>query len=198
MTKLKLLLVTTLVLLLLPLSSTQAQSVRYLPDVSDLVVTAGSEAVTLTWKKVAGADSYTIYYGPDSVATDGGIYAESIVTDNITQYEVTGLKAEQTYYFAVAAEDSTGTMLGSPNYSKEVTVVPLVVDVSGLVADPTSTSDPVVDSTTSNLTDSTPREAAPAKPNLAESGPVETLAMTTLVALLGAYLWRRRSVASQL
>ncbi len=190
MTKLKLLLATTLALLLVPFNIAQAQATRYLPDVGDVVATASVESVILNWQAVAGADSYTVYYGADSVATDGGIYENSIAVENTTQYEVAQLVADTTYYFAVAAEDSTGTMLGSPNYSAEVSATPTIETAVG------NTTTPIVDPVAP--TKEPLLEAAPAEPDLIKSGPESVWLATMLIALAGAYIWRRRVATSQL
>jgi hypothetical protein len=91
-------------------------------------VMAGSTAsnalagqVSLAWDPCTESDvaGYRIYYGVTS-----GSYSVNIDVHNVTAYTVTGLNAEQTYYFAATVYDSAGNESG---YSNEVhTTIPSI------------------------------------------------------------------------
>lgn len=125
---------------------------EFLADVENLTATAIAEGVSLSWDAVENADSYTIYRGTTSVAEDAGEYDEQVVVDNITTYDITGLTPGTTYYFAIAAEDSTGTYKGSENYSGETSAVPL--EAEPVVEDPIIEEDPTTEDDSSTVDES--------------------------------------------
>jgi len=100
-----------------------AQVTTSLDDVTGLAAENTEAGVLLTWDAVENADSYTIYYGKTSVVEADDFYDDQVYSEFATaEYVLTGLDAETTYYFSVAAEDSTGVYAGSPNYSEEASV----------------------------------------------------------------------------
>ncbi len=96
---------------------------QILPDVENLIVEAVPSGAHLIWDPVAGADGYTIYYGIQSISEDGASYENDILLGDVTEYTINELTPGVTYYFSAAADDTTGTYLGSYNYSEEVSVV---------------------------------------------------------------------------
>ena len=96
---------------------------EYLDDVENVVAVSVSGGVKLSWDPVTNADFYTIYYGTQSVSEDGASYEDSLAVENVTEYVVTDLLPQTIYYFAVAADDSSGLYFGSYNYSEEVTAI---------------------------------------------------------------------------
>lgn len=89
----------------------------YEPDLppappSGLYGVAGNGKATLHWKSVFGEDvsGYLVYYGdyPGHYLGEGSDQGESpIDAGDATQLEITGLKNNRLYYFAVVAYDST-------------------------------------------------------------------------------------------
>jgi hypothetical protein len=60
--------------------------------------------VTLAWNASAGdPDSYRIHYG-----TSPGSYSQTIDVGNITEYKVSGLQSDVTYYFVTSAYNKLG------------------------------------------------------------------------------------------
>jgi hypothetical protein len=180
-----------------------------LPDVTGVTATPIENGVTLTWQPVEGADSYSVYYDTKSVQTDGGMYANVVVVDNVTRYEATSLTAGTTYYFAVAAEDSTGTLLGSANYSNpEASAMPLAAaaaEVPAVDAPDTTDTTAATDTTpaeSASVVDAAPADtAATADPThsaaLTESGPAESVALALALAASGYFYLRRRAAMQQ-
>ena len=161
-----------------------AESETYLPDVSGLVGVAGEESVSLSWNPVENADLYTIYYGNSSVNTDGGVYDSQTLTES-NSYIVRNLTPEIEYYFAVAAEDSTGVYLGSYSYSNEVAVTPLPVEEIVVIEE----------ADLENEAEEATYEAAeevetPAEEALPKSGPATNFLFG--FSLVAAYLWRKK------
>jgi hypothetical protein len=196
MQKLNLSLAIGLVALLLPFSSiASAQAADYLLDVTNVTVTPGEGSVQVAWDAVDGADSYTIYYGDNSVAVDGGTYANELITPNVTTYEVAGLTGGVEYFFAVAAEDTRGLKLGSANYSNEVSATPTAKAVVTEPAPITEETPAVVDNSVAEETTTVDESHAAAPEDLTQSGPTETA--VTLAAFAGAaFLWLRRRTRS--
>lgn len=127
---------------------------QYLPDVSNLQAEALPESVKLSWDAVQGADSYTIYYGTQSISQDGASYEQDILVGDVTTYTVENLDAGVEYFFAAAADDSTGVYLGSYNYSEEVSAIPEIAPVADdPIVDPVISTDPVSPTTTESGTD---------------------------------------------
>ena len=69
-------------------------------------VTAGDSKVTLDWVAVSGASSYTVYWGTSTGISSSSTAITSISTDNYTHSSLTN---DTTYYYKVAAVDSSGT-----------------------------------------------------------------------------------------
>jgi len=65
---------------------------------TNLSAVAGIGQVDLTWSSAAGADSYNIYYRPDS---DENYGTPVKVAGTETSYPVAGLENDKTYYFAI-------------------------------------------------------------------------------------------------
>lgn len=87
-----------------------------LPEIRS--VEEGSQSVKLTWRAAEGADCYGVY-----VSTVPMSYTTSAAITIYTDYEVTGLKNGQTYYFVVTAINEGG----ESGYSNEVSAVPKTV-----------------------------------------------------------------------
>lgn len=81
-----------------------------------------SKTVTLTWKKVSGADGYEIYRGEGA----SGSYTKikTITNGSTLTYKNTGLSIGKKYYYKVRAYDKQGskTVRGKYSSSKSVTV----------------------------------------------------------------------------
>jgi len=113
---------------------TLAADFQHISDVENLSAEAllDANSVRLTWDAVADADRYTIYYGTQSISDNSAGYENDILVENVTTYTVEDLDPGTKYYFAVAADDSTGTYFGSYSYSKEKEVE---VEVSMIITD---------------------------------------------------------------
>jgi hypothetical protein len=132
---------TAFIVAILGVSSVFASG-EYLPDVENVVATPVVGGIQLAWDSVAGANQYTLYYGRTSINPDGASYEKSILLVIVTNYLLTGLTPETKYYIAVAADDSTGSRLGSFNYSEEVSVTtlseqPVAVEPTPAIVEPT-------------------------------------------------------------
>jgi hypothetical protein len=166
-----------------------------LPDVENLVAEALSDGgIKLTWDTVTGADSYTIYYGVQSISEDGASYENDVLLGNVTTHTVTGLISGTTYYFSAAADDSTGTYLGSYNYSEEVSAIAMIsVDDTTIIPD-VPADDPlntpsVLDVFFGEDHPASDEPAAPAPTSLPQSGPAT--AALVLVSGLGSFIYRK-------
>ena len=73
---------------------------------SGLTASGGSQQVVLDWSAVSGASSYIVYWDNASGITSSDTAITSITTDNYTH---TSLDNGTTYYYKVAAVDSSGT-----------------------------------------------------------------------------------------
>ena len=180
---------------------------EYLPDVENVAAVLVDEGVQITWDAVEGADQYTLYYGTESISIDGASYENSLLLGNVVEYTVAGLDPETTYYFAVAADDSTGAYLGSFNYSEEVSITTLAAEIpvdpaaeesSEPVVDPAAESsiEPENDTPADSVEELVGGELYPAAEesttppeNLPKSGPATAAAF--LISGAGAYLWRK-------
>ncbi len=95
-------------------------------DVENVKATAADGAVDLSWnvaKDNLAVKGYKIYYGQQSVNTDGGSYTEGPVdVGNKISFTVSKLKNGTKYYFAVTAYDAAGNE--SENYSLEASATP--------------------------------------------------------------------------
>ncbi|MCK5180889.1 MAG: hypothetical protein KAR32_15255, partial [Candidatus Omnitrophica bacterium] len=76
---------------------------------------AGDGQIDLSWSAVAGATGYNVYFSAIS-----GIYGTLVDAGNVTNYTVTGLTNDTTYYFVVTAYDAAGESA----YSNEESAVP--------------------------------------------------------------------------
>ncbi|MCF7845637.1 MAG: fibronectin type III domain-containing protein [Candidatus Peribacteraceae bacterium] len=185
---------------------------EYLPDVENVAAEVVTDGIQITWDAVAGADQYTLYYGTESISVDGASYENSLILGEVVEHTVTDLDPATTYYFAVAADDSTGTYLGSFNYSEEVSATTLETEI---LVDPAAEDEPVVDPAAENPTiEPEPEEEVISEPevdpveelvggelypaaeepsappeNLPKSGPATAVAM--LMSGTGAYFWRK-------
>ncbi|HAU39986.1 MAG: Protein containing Fibronectin, type III-like protein [Candidatus Peregrinibacteria bacterium GW2011_GWF2_43_17] len=127
----KIALLTTLVLLMIaPIVRAADADVQVPGDVENLEAFAGEESVNLSWDMAADnvlVTGYKIYYGIESVSEDAGEYTfDPIETDDDISYEVTGLTAGVTYYFAVTALDAAGNE--SDYYSNEAAATPVDIE----------------------------------------------------------------------
>ena len=73
---------------------------------SDLTATGAAGQVTLDWTAVIGASSYTVYWDNATGVSSSSTTITSISTDNYTH---SSLDNGTTYYYKVAAVDSSGT-----------------------------------------------------------------------------------------
>lgn len=73
-------------------------------------------SVTLTWSPSIDPTvvGYKIYYGVAS-----GVYTNSVDVGNVTNYTITGLADDTTYYFAATSYDSNGV---ESDFSNEIAV----------------------------------------------------------------------------
>ena len=78
-----------------------------LPAPNNFSASGTSNTVTLSWNSVSGALSYTLYWDNVSGIDSSDNRITPISTDNYTH---SGLDNGMTYYYKVAAADSTGTM----------------------------------------------------------------------------------------
>lgn len=174
---------------------------QYLPDVENLAGTAIPGGATLSWGAVDGADLYTIYYGTQSVQEDGGSYAEQVLVEEVTTHDITDLVVGTTYYFAVAADDSTGAYLGSYNYSDEVTVTVIeaaaepepepIVAEDPVVEDHEAAAEPEPEPIVEPEPVIEPEPVVEAEPeSLPQSGPLA--GVLVLASAAGAYVWRKK------
>jgi hypothetical protein len=187
---------------------TLAEEDQYLPDVENLTTEALPGAIKFTWDPVQGADKYTVYYGAQSISEDGANYENDVLLENVTEYIAQNLVFGTTYYFAVAADDSTGAYMGSYNYSEEVSAVPLeAVAVEppedlltpapfipdNLPADELVEPVAVLDESTTIMDilseDNMHAAAATAPESLPQSGPAT--AGLILISSLGAFVYRK-------
>ena len=84
---------------------------------SDVSATLGYYQVALDWTAVSGASSYTVYWGSSTGISSSSTAITGITDDNYTH---SGRDNGTTYYYKVAAVDSSGT--GS--FSSEVNATP--------------------------------------------------------------------------
>ena len=98
-------------------SSSTDDSSSSLSAPSDMTATLGWHQVAVDWTAVSGASSYTVYWGTSTGISSSSTAITGITDDNYTH---TGIDNGTTYYYKVAAVDSSGT--GS--LSSEVSATP--------------------------------------------------------------------------
>ena len=95
--------------------------------------------VTLAWDASSGGpQGYSIYYG-----TSPGVFTDSVNVGNVTEYTLSGLQADVTYYFVTRAYNNEGESGNSNEVQwiyETADTTPPVVSISG----PASTSNPVI------------------------------------------------------
>jgi len=76
----------------------------------NLTADAGDQKVNLTWDTVEGATGYYLYYGiyDDIHPSHGDSYDVSVDLGKVTEYSVTSLDNDTTYYFVITAIVSEG------------------------------------------------------------------------------------------
>jgi hypothetical protein len=104
-----------------PQSSQVAVAIVPEPPAGLKVVSAGANALTLTWTASSGASSYSIF----AAATAGGEGTTPVAT-GVQRLSITGtgLASGQEYFFTVAADDLGG--VSAPSAEASGTVVPAV------------------------------------------------------------------------
>lgn len=99
-----------------------AQAASAPAQVSLTVKQTASKTVTLTWKKISGADGYEIYRRTGS----SGSYTKikTVTSGSTVKYKTTGLTIGKKYYYKVRAYDKQGSKTARGKYSpvKSVTV----------------------------------------------------------------------------
>ena len=85
--------------------SSEVSASTPLPAPANLSATAGNKLVALDWDNVSGASSYTVYWDNATGVSTSSSAITNVSDDNYTH---TGLNAG-TYYYKVAAVNSTGT-----------------------------------------------------------------------------------------
>jgi hypothetical protein len=88
-----------------------------LPDQpSGVTVTSGIEQLDVSWSSVATATSYTLYYATESFGSSAdvanfNVYANGKKVSGLTDsnYSLTSLTGDTTYYVAVVAENASGS-----------------------------------------------------------------------------------------
>ena len=98
-------------------SSSSTTSTSTLSAPSDATATLGWHQVAVDWTAVSSASSYTVYWGTSTGISSSSTAITGITDDNYTH---TGIDNGTTYYYKVAAVDSSGT--GS--LSSEVSTTP--------------------------------------------------------------------------
>lgn len=96
-------------------------------DVEKVEAVAGDSMVTLSWDVATdnvGVDGYKVYYGEQSVTSQGGNYQYTLEVGDVIEYDVKNLVNGTTYYFAVTAYDASGNE--SESYSFEAESTPQV------------------------------------------------------------------------
>ena len=86
--------------------SSEVSASTPLPAPDNLTSYGGFQQVTLDWDNVSGASSYTVYWDNTTGITSTDTTITSISSDNYTH---SGLDNSTTYYYKVAAVNSSGT-----------------------------------------------------------------------------------------
>ena len=98
----------------LSLVSTELKTATKLSAPSSVKAKSAKKQATVSWKKVAGADSYTVYY---STKKNSGFKKLTVTKTSATVKKLTSGK---TYYFKVVANDKVGGKTIASDYSKTV------------------------------------------------------------------------------
>ena len=98
----------------LSLVSTELLTATKLSAPTSVKVKSVKKKATVSWKKVKGADSYTVYY---STKKNGGFKKLTVTKNSAT---VKKLSSGKTYYFKVVANDKVGGKTIASDYSKTV------------------------------------------------------------------------------
>ena len=88
------------------LLSSEVSAATPLPAPDNLSASGANNTVTLTWKSVSGATSYTLYWDNSSGIDSSNTAITSITNDNYTH---SNMDNGSTYYYKVAAVNSSGT-----------------------------------------------------------------------------------------
>lgn len=108
-----------------PQVSASTSSTPPLPTVpaspAGLIATGGTAQVTLSWNTVSTASSYNVYYAPTSGVTKAN---GTRITNATSPAVLTGLVAGTTYYYIVAAVNSSGE--GAASVQVSATTLPTV------------------------------------------------------------------------
>jgi hypothetical protein len=94
-----------------------------LPAPANLSATAGYKQIALTWDNVSGASSYTVFWDNATGVSTSSTAITNVSDDNYTQ---TGLTGGATYYYKVAAVNSTGTGTLSSEVNATATSIQLI------------------------------------------------------------------------
>ncbi|MBI4235096.1 fibronectin type III domain-containing protein [Candidatus Peregrinibacteria bacterium] len=120
---------TIAVILLMGLSSLTAYAAADTErpgNVSNLKGVALDGAAKLTWDKTTdnvGVAGYQVHYGTKPVTAQGETYEKVLDVVDVTEYVVTDLENDTTYYFSVIAYDATKNE--SKKWAKEVSLKPV-------------------------------------------------------------------------
>ena len=108
-------------LLFTALVSFNLSAFAFLADVQDLNVTqTGKDFAEIQFNAVLDADNYTLLIGTNSVSNDGESYnLPPVIMGNNTQYRVSNLKEDTTYFMRVFASNDSDK---SENLSNEISV----------------------------------------------------------------------------
>lgn len=98
-----------------------AQALSTPAQVSLTVKQTASKTVTLTWKKVSGADGYEIYRKTGASGTYSKI--KTITSGSTLTYKNTGLTVGKKYYYKVRAHDKQGSKTVRGKYSTGKSVI---------------------------------------------------------------------------
>jgi len=94
-------------------------------DVNQLEGEAIDGGATLRWSAATdnvGVTGYVVYYGTESVTTQGSEYEFNEDAGNVLEHTIQGLTNGTTYYFSVIAYDVAGNE--SASWAPELTIVP--------------------------------------------------------------------------
>ena len=86
--------------------SSEVSAATPLPAPDNLSASGANNTITLTWNSVSGATSYTLYWDNVSGIDSSDTAITSITNDNYTH---SNMDNGSTYYYKVAAENSSGT-----------------------------------------------------------------------------------------